>query len=216
MKKRSTILALLIACGLLALAALFITLGQDVTPRKLRQPIKDLPLALGPWRGVGPDSPLDRPTLELLRPSDYLLRNYADPQGLIAAVFIAFFELQQEGQIIHSPRHCLPGSGWQISSRKAIQVPGPKGPYRVNQLILSKDLDKLSVLYWYQGRGRVEANEYYDRLCLILDGLFKDRSDGALVRITSVLPGGDSRVVEQQVNLAARIIPALNKLMPPQ
>ncbi|MEW5913766.1 MAG: exosortase C-terminal domain/associated protein EpsI [Thermodesulfobacteriota bacterium] len=216
MKKRSTLLALLITSALLLLAALFITLGQDVTPRKLRQPIKDLPLALGSWRGVGPDTPLDRPTLELLRPSDYLLRNYTNPQGMVAAVFIAFFELQQEGQIIHSPRHCLPGSGWQISKRTEVLVPGPQGPYKVNQLILTKDLDNLSVLYWYQGRGRVESNEYYDRLCLILDGLFKDRSDGALVRITSVLPEGDKRVLPQQINLAARLIPALNKLMPPQ
>lgn len=216
MKGRSKFLGLFIAAGLLALAALFISVGQEVEPQKLRQPLTELPLALGPWRGVGPDQSLDQDTLELLRPSDYLLRNYTDPQGKATAVFIAFFEIQQEGQIIHSPRHCLPGGGWQISSRNEVRVPGPGGPFRVNHLILSKDLDKLSVLYWYQGRGRVEANEYYDRLSLILDGLFKDRSDGALVRLTSVMPKGDSRVLQEQIDLAARIIPALNKLLPLQ
>lgn len=216
MKPDRKTLGLFMVALLLAAAALLMASSQSVEPQKLQKPLKDLPLVLGTWRGTGLDHKLDQDTLDLLKPSDYLLRNYVDPLGRVTAVFIAFFELQQEGQIIHSPRHCLPGGGWQISSRTEVEVPGASGPYKVNRLILSKNLHKLSVLYWYQGRGRVGANEYYDRLCLVLDGLFKDRSDGALVRLTSAMDESNPEVLKEQIALAANIIPAMDQLLPPQ
>lgn len=206
---------LFIAAGLLILAVLFIAVGQEVKPQALAKPLDQLPLALGSWRATGPDQPLDKSTLEVLRPSDYLLRNYINPQGNVCAVFLAFFALQQEGQIIHSPRHCLPGSGWQISQRKMVEVQGPGGPRWVNHLILGRNLDKLSVLYWYQGRGRVQANEYRDRARLVLDGLLHNRSDGSLVRLTMETPQGVEKALDQQKELAAKLIPALEKILPP-
>jgi EpsI family protein len=127
---------------------------------------------------------------------------------------VAYFGVQLEGAMIHSPRNCLPGGGWQIQSREEILVPGPQGPHRVNHLILTQNLDRISVLYWYQGRGRVESNEYRERLSLVLDGLWQRRTDGALVRLTAVQPQGDSQVLADQINLASALIPALDKLLP--
>jgi EpsI family protein len=215
MKARRRIKGLFIAAGLLVLAALFIAVGQEVKPRSLQQPLSTLSNRLGLWRGVGPDQTLDAETLAVLRPSAYLLRNYADPAGNVCAVFVAFFALQQEGQIIHSPRHCLPGNGWQISQRKTVEVTGPGGPWRVNHLILSRNLEKLSVLYWYQGRGRVEADEYKDRARLVLDSLMHNRSDGSLVRLTMETPQGVPYSLRLQKQLASQLIPALWKVLPP-
>jgi EpsI family protein len=160
------------------------------------------------------DQLLDAPTLDLLKPQDYLLRTYHNGQGRQCSVFVAYFGVQLEGAMIHSPRNCLPGGGWQIQSSEEILVPGPRGPYRVNHLILAQDMDRISVLYWYQGRGRVEPNEYLDRLNLVLDGLWHRRTDGSLVRLTSVLAPGDGKVLESQINLASVLIPALDKLLP--
>lgn len=215
MNPRRRAKGLFIAAALLVLAALFIAVGQEVTPQKLQKPLVQLPLALGKWRGIGADQKLDRDTLTLLKPTDYLLRNYAAPSGGICAVFVAFFAQQQEGQIIHSPRHCLPGNGWQIAQRKTVTVQGPGGPWQVNHLILARNLEKLSVLYWYQGRGRVEADEYYDRAQLVLDGIVRNRSDGSLVRLTMGTPLGVPEALRQQKQLAARLIPALWKILPP-
>lgn len=206
---------LFIAAGLLVLAALFIAVGQEVTPQKLAKPLDQLPLSLGPWRALGPDQSLDKSTLEVLRPNSYLLRNYLNPQGELCTVFLAFFALQQEGQIIHSPRHCLPGNGWQITQRKLVEVRGPTGSWWVNHLILGRNLDKLSVLYWYQGRGRVLADEYRDRARLVLDGILYNRNDGSLVRLTMDTPQGVEQALAQQKELAARLIPALKEILPP-
>lgn len=210
--RRST--ALFLAAALMALAAILAHLGTEVRPRHLNAPLSTLPRILGQWRAVGPDGHLDQRTLDVLKPESYLLRSYVDPQGRSCALFIAFFGLQQEGQIIHSPRHCLPGSGWQITLRDEAAVPGPVGPWTVNHLTLTMGLDQLSVLYWYQGRGGVEADEYVDRLKLLVDGVLHQRSDGALVRLTMADNPADPGAPARQTELAARIIPALNRLLP--
>jgi hypothetical protein len=44
------------------------------------------------------------------------------------------------------------------------------------------------VYYWYQGRGRVEANEYMVKWDLVRDAVLRRRTDEALVRL--VFPVG--------------------------
>lgn len=212
MKARARAGWLLAAAVLMALAAWGGHVGRQVQRQQLQAPLMSLPVALGAWRGIGPDERLDQPTLDLLRPQDYLLRNYIDPKGRLCALFVAYFGLQEEGTIIHSPRHCLPGGGWQILSRELVAVPGTA--WAVNHLIIGHGLDRLSVLYWYQGRGRIEADEYVDRLYLIMDGLRHGRTDGALVRLTSPIIPGRGEALEEQLQMAAAIIPALERLMP--
>ncbi len=204
---------LMAAALMLALALLAMGLGRQVPPRHLVQPLAKLSLALGKWRAVGDDKTMDRRTLEVLKPQDYLLRNYLSPAGDLAAVFIAYFGRQEQGRMIHSPRHCLPGAGWRILRRRKVKVPGPGGGWQVNHLVIGQGLDQLSVLYWYQGRGRVESDELRDRLCLMLDGLLRKRTDGALVRITTRMdPAG--RILDKEIDLASHLIPALERLMP--
>lgn len=215
MKLDSRPLTIWSATLMLLVTALLIHQGQNVRPQHLQKPLGSLNLALGSWRAVGPERTLDVPTLKLLKPQDYLLRNYLDPHGRLCALFIAYFGLQQEGQIIHSPRHCLPGSGWHIESRKEVEVSVGKKKWRVNHLIITYDVNKLSVLYWYQGRGRVEANEYLDRLHLLIDGIFLQRTDAALIRLTSVLNPADPGTLTRQIKMAQALIPAMNGILPP-
>jgi EpsI family protein len=205
---------LLVAAGLVVLASLAAYLGQRVSPQALRAPLGELPTVLGPWRAVGLEGRLDRRTLDLLKPTSYLLRTYRGPRGWFCTLFVAYFALQKEGQIIHSPRNCLPGAGWEIQSRRLVKVPG--GPWRVNHLVLANGLDRLSVVYWYQGRGRVEPDEYRDRLRLILDSVFLGRTDGTLVRLTTTMPrrGGEG-ILPAQLRMAAALIPAMARILPP-
>ncbi|KIX13279.1 exosortase C-terminal domain/associated protein EpsI [Dethiosulfatarculus sandiegensis] len=212
-KKRLLLLWAVVIC--LGVTSFLIYQGKNVKAQYLRAPLQKLDLRLGLWHGVGPDVDLDERTLGLLKPSDFLLRDYVNPRGQNIAVFLAYFGLQEEGRIIHSPRHCLPGSGWQISSRKQIDIPGNNGPYKVNHLIITNELQKLSVLYWYQGRGSIEANEYKERINLLLDGLTLKRSDGALVRLTMVVDPMNPNHLKDLISLAKPLIPALNRLMPP-
>jgi EpsI family protein len=206
--------AILAAAIVLAFAVWLIKLGQEVQAQTLQQPLLKLDKTLGQWHAVGNDQIMDVGSKNLLKPQDYLLRNYRGPDGRISALFVAYFGLQREKQMIHSPKQCLPGGGWQIKSREKIIVPGPNGGWQVNRFVLASKLNRLSVLYWFQGRDRIESNEYLARLQLITDGLFLNRNDGALVRITTALGNSNQAVLAGQIELAKSLIPAIEKLMP--
>lgn len=215
MKTNRRAIYLFVALALLLAAALVGYLGSEVRPQKLRTPLDHLPRVIDGWQAMAPDRRLDNRTLELLKPQNYLLRNYRKNSRNIA-LFVAYFGLQQEGQIIHSPRNCLPGGGWDIISRNQVTVPGPNGGWRINHLILQNDLDRLSVLYWYQGRGRIEYDEYWERLSLITDAVRMRRNDGALLRITAVMPRqGGQEILNDELKMAAALIPAMERLLPP-
>lgn len=62
------------------------------------------------------------------------------------------------------------------------------------------------VLYWYQNRGRIIASEYWDKIYLVLDALFKGRRDGSFVRIMIPVHGGDLKDAEHQVKTFAETV----------
>jgi EpsI family protein len=211
-KRRAALL--LVAALLVAAGGVLGELSRRVEAQHLRRPLASLPRVVDGWRAEEGDSRLDARTLEVLRPQGHLLRQYLHSSGQTCTLFAAYFGLQEQGRMIHSPRICLPGGGWQIQSRRYVTVPG--GGWQVNHLLLSNGLEHLSVVYWYQGRGRVVANEYLDRLRLLADGLWLGRNDGALFRLTSPAPGGSrDAVLDRQLVLAAGLIPAFRRLSPP-
>ena len=213
MKKQRRAAYVALAAILMVVSYLGILEGKEVVPQKLRQPLASLSSSVGEWTALSPDGKLDERTLDLLNPQSYLLRYYRNKRGLYNALFVAYFGFQKEGQMIHSPRVCLPGGGWIIQSRHQVEVQGEGGPWLVNHIIMSKDLSKVSALYWYQGRGTVQHNEYWERFHLLVDGVLQKRNDGALVRLTApVLPGMDT--LQSQLDFAAKLIPALDRIFP--
>lgn len=117
---------------------------------------------------------------------------------------------------IHSPKSCLAGAGWEAltSSTHVVELPGGSEAATVNRYLIQRGEERALVFYWYQGRGRIEANEYRVKLDLLLDSAFRSRSDEALVRLvvpvtTSVEDAG--AVAE---TAAANIIPALTRALP--
>ena len=154
------------------------------------RPLRELPQTLGPWSMVG-EHPIEAAVQNVLKADDSLMRTYAGPNAY-AHVFIAFFKSQRAGVAPHSPKNCLPGSGWAPSKSDTIDIPieGRADPIRVNRYIVSKGDDKSLVLYWYQSHQRVIASEYAAKAYLVMDSVRYRRSDTSLVRIT--VPIGES------------------------
>lgn len=179
----------------------------EQTPDHLipRAPLAGVPCAVDQWRCDG-DTPLDRKTLGVLRADDYLNRTYAvlPPRGggyaergsHAVGLYIAYYGSQRQGESIHSPQNCLPGSGWEpISSmRTTIEAAGTSLP--VNRYVVQKGLERQVVLYWYQGRGRVVANEYLNKFWLMIDQARLGRSNAALVRIVGPAAGTDDQALQ--------------------
>ena len=121
------------------------------------------------------------------------------------------------GSTIHSPQNCLPGSGWTPvnSSRLELDRPGG-GRILVNRYVLSKGLDKMLALYWYQSHGRVVASEYWAKFYLVEDSIRMNRSDGSLVRVmTAIAQQESTESAEQRARaLAQSILPILDAYIP--
>lgn len=188
--------AVVVAAMVLAGGA-YAAVAQGPDRQVARIPLAGLPCEVDRWRCAG-DTPFDRKTLDVLGVDDYLNRTYwsggegeGDATAHAIGLYVGYYGSQRQGESIHSPQNCLPGSGWQpiAASRMTVDVAGT--PLPVNRYIVQKGLDRQVVLYWYQGRGRVVANEYANKFWLMLDQATLHRSNGALVRIVAPVPGTD-------------------------
>src|SRR5262249_17077288 len=122
---------------------------------------------------------------------------------------------QKKGQSAHSPRTCIPGGGWEITSLKAVQLPGSH-PITVNRVEIQKDNQKQLLFYWFQQRGRSVANEYLVKWYLLWDLVTKQRSDGALVRLTTPVALGESEAAAEDrlMTFTESVRPLLTKYVP--
>jgi EpsI family protein len=182
-----------------------------------RQSLQSFPKDIGPWTGT--DIPLENDVLDVLGPGDFLLREYEAPENAtpMIGLFIAYFPSQRAGDTIHSPQHCLPGAGWLPveNTRATLSFPG-HGPFPVNRYVVSKGDSRELVLYWYWAHNRGVASEYWAKFYLVKDAMQMNRSDGALVRITtSMYRGETSEAAEQRLLPFARdLFPRLNSYIP--
>ncbi len=150
--------------------------------------------------------------------SSYLLRLYtpaAAPAQDAASLYVGFYASQTEGKSIHSPKNCLPGAGWDVLASRTARVALATGAaITVNRYVLQKGTQRALVLYWYPGRGRVEASEYAVKWQLLVDSALKRRSDEALVRIIVPITTTEADAFRVGSGLAAQIAPGVSAALP--
>jgi len=190
----------------------YLSHGEATPPAKQ---LSEFPTQVAGFKAVL-DTPLDQKTIDLLGVTDYLNRSYFSPTQGPIGVYIGYFRSQRTGVTIHSPKNCLPGAGWQPMQSSIYQLrleDGRKVP--INLYILRKDLDEQLVLYWYQAHGRVVASEYWGKFYLVYDALRLNRTDAALVRITTpVLHGDEAQARERAIAFAKQITGDVDQIIP--
>lgn len=186
-----------------------------------RTSLGSLPSQIDGWTGT--DSVLDKQTLDILGPGEFLVRDYENTSQPEAArepwinLYIAYFPSQKAGDTIHSPNHCLPGAGWVPTSRETVRLNGPDGTsFPVNRYIVAKGQDQQLVLYWFQAHGRAVASEYWAKYYLVSDSVRMNRSDGGLVRLMSpMLQGESADAAEARImKLGSQLVPLLDNYIP--
>ena len=157
---------------------------------------------------------------------DYVIIDYyEDLNNSINPInfYVAYYELQKKaGEFVHSPRLCLPGAGWFIEKnhvRRLSHLTSPRPPnghLMLNELITSKDGMKQLVYFWYQGRGRNFTNEFAAKFWMVWDGIWRRRTDGALVRLIAPLRDGQSIAMARSVldPFALRVSALLEEYLP--
>lgn len=162
----------------------------EVTP--VHKPLAEAPFSFGSWAQIS-ETEIEKDVQDVLKADDLLNRTYASSNHRTAAnLFVAFFKSQRTGQAPHSPKNCLPGSGWVPSQSDVltINVPGRSEPLQANRYVVARGDAKSLVLYWYQSRDRTVASEYTAKFYVVADAIRYNRTDTALVRV--VVPMGGS------------------------
>ena len=207
--------AVVLSVVLLCLAGLAPVLTP---PEKVAEnrPLHDIPIAIGNWR-ILQEGVVDAETEALLKADDTLSRSYFNTSDRETAnLFVAFFKTQRAGAAPHSPKVCLPGSGWtpMESSVISIAIPGMEEPISVNRYVVSRGDEKSLVLYWYQTPKRVIANEYAAKFYTIVDGVRYHRSDTSLVRIVVPVLTTDAAAEATAVQFAQTIFTPVRSFLP--
>ena len=179
------------------------------------QPLNELPARLGDWQQTGGDIKFDDQVETVLRTSDYVMREYSLPDGRIANIYVGYYGSQRAGATYHSPQNCLPGAGWVMSDPQYIDIVTADGRiFRANRYVIENGVYHEVMIYWYQGRGRIEASEYRDKFNTIWDSITRRRSDGALVRVMTTAGTDEATAVQAAADLSARLSETLDPFIP--
>jgi EpsI family protein len=180
-----------------------------------RKQLRDFPNQLGDWQKNNADQAIDEPTMKVLRASDYLLRDYRRPDGQVANFYVGYYATQRDGASYHSPLNCLPGSGWTLSSPDTVTISRADGTtFVANKYVIQNGDYKSLMIYWYQGRGRAVASEYWGKVYTVIDSVFRRRSDGALVRVTVPFRDSEAAALASAKDLSAKAATAINEFVP--
>jgi EpsI family protein len=202
----------LIVTVLLLGAAAFGTRASGSETPVVRDPLASLEYSLEEWQGREA-TPLNGDVVAQLGVDDYINRAYSGPSGVAIGLYAGYYTSQRQGDTIHSPQNCLPGAGWQPVSANTVALPLGGRQVTVNQYVIQKGLDQQVVLYWYQGRGRIVANEFANKALLMWDAATMRRTNGGLVRVISPLSPNHDGTSEAK-RFATALVPKLERLMP--
>ena len=193
---RTTGAKVLTAVLLLQAALVYGFNRRELIPQN--RPLSEVPGQMSSW-SLQQEGVVEKEVQDVLRADELLTRTYVSMDQRIGAhLFVAYFRSQRTGQTPHSPKNCLPGTGWVPTLNDVIHVdiPGRPGAIEVNRYVVGKGDQKSLVLYWYQSRDRVIASEYKAKFYVVADALRYNRTDTALVRVT--LPIVDNNVERSQ------------------
>ena len=181
-------------------------LASNRHPEPLANPLDTIDRQILGFTGTD-NPPLGETVLKALAPTSYLVRTYGNA-NLRADLFIAFYAQQRAGESMHSPKHCLPGSGWEIWNYQSADIPVNGQTFKVNEYSISREGERRLVLYWYQSKNRIIASEYLGKILLARDTLVQDSTAAAIVRV--IVPDQPGAAAQAR-SLAAELIPQVHR-----
>jgi EpsI family protein len=185
--------------------------ASNMTPNRtaepLRAPLASISKELIGWKMAATEELSPRQ----LSATSYLARTYIkDDQQL--GLLIAHHDSHQAGVSVHTPKNCLPGDGWEIWKAGYESIVYDGRSVSVNQYNVSKNDQRMVVLYWYQSRDRVIASDLFAKLMLVRDALTEGRTSGSFVRIVME---DNPKVVSEGLRFAAAIMPQVQNCFRP-
>lgn len=206
------------AAVLMLAVALLLRPGPHRYP-SLPVSLSSLPMRIDDWSGTDtPDMGVVKETLALLGTGEFSIREYknaSEPQPGILLV-VEYFPTHASDAIFDSmKRRATPHMVWPSTPREVVQIARPDGTsFPVNRYVGLTD--RILVLYWFQVHGRALASEGWAKYYLLSDSIRTNRSDGALVRLTTPMLDGESPDAAQVrvMRFGFQLLPMLDRCIP--
>ena len=208
----SNMMRFMIVYVLFSATALVILFHRD-TEVPTNRPFSEFPQQVQSWQ-MSTSSEFSAAVLGVLKPTDYLYRQYKDSGGKTVSLYIGYHGGGKEGGEIHSPKHCLPGSGWyEVSARRGILgIPG--GSINLVRAVYQKGESKELFLYWFQVMDRSISNEYSLKLAEIVNSAFYRRRDASFIRVSVPVDSDIDRAVETGEQFIRDFEPLFREYLP--
>jgi len=207
MNKRILIVSLIIFS--FALYVNIFPFHEIVPPKKA---FADFPLNWNGWTGKA--YYFDDAVLDKLRVKEYILREYTKGSDRVT-LYVGYYSMQKEGAQIHSPKHCLPGSGWlKLSeSKRSLDIEGI-GKVGFVEAVYQKGEEKEIFIYWYKMKNAYITNEYILKLYMIINSLRYGRNDAAFVRFSSPVTINEKDTIQLIEHVIKDFLPLLQDYLP--
>jgi len=201
---------------LLAAQILFIHAIAGVEHPPAPPVLSRFPAEFGQWKLLRED-PIAADIAKELGADGLLSRAYVETTtGSLASLLVAWYQTQRGGvRQPHSPKVCLPASGWTPEVIDEVTLDTAAGAISVNRYLVVKGAQRAVVFYWYQTPRRAIAGEWAAKLWLVADALRDRRTDTALVRVIAWPSGGrDAAATAVATGFARNLYPVLREYLP--
>ena len=198
--------------ALLLAAAVYLHVHSDISV-PMNRPLDQFPADVGSWRMSG-ESTLSEEVLQLLRPTDYLMREYVGPAGKRVELYIGYHNGGKKSGQIHSPKQCLPGSGWfKVSSIPTeMDVAGER--VHLVQAVYRQGETKELFLYWFQVKGKTLSDEYGLKFAEIENSILYRRRDASFIRISVPFTADQRSAAATGDRFVKDFLPAIDAFLP--
>jgi EpsI family protein len=153
------------------------------SPVPLNNILQQMPLAKGDWTGNA--DPMDPSMQELLSPDRLFSASFINSAGKKVQLFVDYFSPENISGTIHSPRNCLPGSGWIIAGTTPRPLLFNGHTIHANRFNLSLSGSRQVMDFWYVTRQGETANDYTLKFNTMISSLMLRPTDKAFIRFVA-------------------------------
>jgi EpsI family protein len=146
--------------------------------------IGDFPLQKDGWSGQKDN--LIPAIVAMLNPTEIFSATYTDAVGNKVHLFFDYFAQRNARGGPHSPRNCLPGSGWTIRGVEKREIILKGRSITIGRFDLRMGESKRVMDFWYITRYGETANDYTFKIYTLISSLTFKPNDIAFIRIMGV------------------------------
>lgn len=177
------------------------------------KPLSGFPAVCREWRMTSQAS-FSEDVLDVLKPTDYLSRSYEGASVRRIGFYIGYHDGGKESGEIHSPKHCLPGSGWQQLSAAKMELSEPLGKISLVKAVYQKGERRELFMYWFQVQDKTLSDEYSLKLAGIASSILYGRKDAAFIRISVPFEVDEHEAVATGVRFIRDVYPLIREFIP--